>query len=283
MKTTTLVPRYGSNRLHAELPGKLLGPCKWIGCPFAGGMCELPYFQAPAILVSDADRCVINLAECVRDESLRLELVEELQNAAFHPECLQKAQKSCAWWANKQNYPYEDPCIIWAASYFISTWMARNDSAGTDKELDASLSVRWNGNGGDSNKRFRSATEALEEWGQVMRSCSFVCMDAFEFLANVKDRPDDRLGLYCDPPWPGDGASYKHKFTDDQQKKLADTLAGFDHVRIVCRFGDHPLIRSLYPDHLWNWLPVTSRTQANKAKSEVLLTNFSCEFPGRAG
>ena len=267
---TTLVPRFGSNRMNAELPGKLLGPCRWIGVPFAGGLCEVPHLQATAVVCNDLDRSVINLAAVVKRE--RAKLVAMIDELPFHPDTLKEAQRVCHNW---QRFGGDvEPDIFAACAYFVSMWMGRNDSAGTDKELDASLSVRWNGNGGDSNKRFRNASASLAEWEKVMRSCTFTCKDALEFIDNVKDREADRLGLYVDCPWPDDGAAYKHKFDEKQQRLLAMEISRFGYTRVVVRFGEHPLVRELYPETSWKWHPVSSRTQANSVKSEWLLTNF---------
>jgi site-specific DNA-adenine methylase len=258
--------------MNAEKPGKLLGKCKWIGVPFAGGMCEVPYLQAPTVVVNDADAAIINLARCVAKDAAGLAAM--LADSPFHPRLLTDAQAYLRQIAClKIN---EGPRMEWAWAYFISCWMARNDAAGTDRELDAQLSVRWNGNGGDSNKRFRSAVESLAEWSAVMRSCSFTCMDAFEFLdpKNCKDVAGNDCGLYVDAPWPDDGDAYKHKFSESDQRRLADRLREFKSTRIVVRFGDHPLIREIYPDSFWRWRFLESRTQANKVKQEALLTNF---------
>lgn len=80
-----------------------------------------------------------------------------------------------------------------------------------------------------------------------MRRCEFVRMDAFEFLEKCKDTRE--TGIYVDAPWPDDGDRYKHKFSEGDQRRLAAKLARFERARVVIRFGDHPLIRELYPEH----------------------------------
>lgn len=52
-------------------------------------------------------------------------------------------------------------------------------------------------------------------------------------------------------------------------------LADFDNVRIVVRYGDHPLIRELYPEPDWTWHPQTTRNQANKPVEEYLILRVS--------
>jgi DNA adenine methylase len=111
----------------------------------------------------------------------------------------------------------------------------------------------------------------LREWQRIFARCTFTCMDAFQFLDNVKDAAGH--GLYCDPPWPTDGFAYKHKFTEKDQRRLAARLGTYRKTKVVVRYGDHPLIRELYREPEWIWREVAGRTQTNAGKNEVLLTN----------
>lgn len=156
-------------------------------------------------------------------------------------------------------------------NYFITAWMGRSGQALTDAEYKGGLAVRWNASGGDSVVRWRSAIEALRAWRKILARATFTVLDCFEFLDKCKD--EDGHGLYCDPPWPDDGDKYTHKFTESMQRRLAARLAEFQRMRVVVRYGDHPLIRELYPEPHWTWHWVTGRTQANKEKAEVLLVN----------
>ena len=76
-----------------------------------------------------------------------------------------------------------------------------------------------------------------------------------------------------DPPFPGPGAKYRHKFSEFDQLRLAKTLAGFTAAKVVCRFYDHPSIRDLYSEAHWAWKYLTGRKQTNADAPEVLLTN----------
>ena len=50
-------------------------------------------------------------------------------------------------------------------------------------------------------------------------------------------------------------------------------LGEYRETRVVVRYGDHALIRELYPHEKWVWHELTGRTSANKGKAEVLLVN----------
>ncbi len=159
----------------------------------------------------------------------------------------------------------------WAVNFFIAVWMGRNGKAGTDSEFKGGMSVRWDAGGGDSCGRFRSAVRSLAGWRSVLRRCTFQVLDVFAFLTKCQDK--DGHGIYCDPPFPGPGDDYRHKFTDTQHRELACQLAAFKHARVVCRFYDHPLVRELYPEGPWTWRRLTGRDQVNQTKTEVLIIN----------
>lgn len=264
MKVRQLADRFGSNRQNAERPGELLRGCSCVAIPFAGGMCEVPHIKANIVLVNDLDRHVINLAEVVKFQGDKL--IYDLDRTPFHPDTLREAQAFCRLGESTRNYD-------WAYHYFICSWMTRGGKMGTKGEFDQGLSIRWKSGGGDSVVRFRNATESLSAWSATMQRCTFTAMDCFEFLAECKERDIPENGLFIDAPWPGDGENYTHKFNTAQQVVLADRLGHFEESKIVVRFGDHPLIRGLYRENLgWTWHPVTSRTQANSAKAEFLIT-----------
>lgn len=276
MKITALDSWYGSNRTLAENVGKLLGDCEWIGVPFAGGMSELKHLKARTMLVSDLHRHIVNLAIVTRDNCKELQqLLDALP--ATHPDILESAQKRCIEIENRPAIPinaYTQGNLRWAMDFFVCGWMARSATAGTEREFDTGLGVRWIASGGDSAVRFRNATESLAAWSAIFKKCTFVCLDVFDFLAEALERDREGHGLYLDPPFPGPGDKYKHKFNEVKHRDLAQALLVFKYTKIVCRFYDHPLIRELYPEPTWKWYRFTGRKQSNNEAPEVLLANF---------
>lgn len=285
MNVKTLVDRFGSNRMNAQEPGKLLRGCKCVGVPFAGGMCEVPFFTANVINVNDLDCHVINLGRVVR--RCRERLQEALDATMYHPVELAAAQEYCRFIERRRQEFGKislfggavDPDVLsnqfeWAFNYFIASWMTRGGKGGTRGEFETGISIRWKRGGGDSVVRFRNATAELTEWEKVMRRCTFTTLDAFELLAECKQRDISENGIYVDADWPDDGTNYKHKIGNAGQSKLRDVLQSFQRTRVVVRYGDHPLIRELYKEPRWTWNLLTGRTQRNDAKQEVLLTNW---------
>lgn len=265
--TTALVPWFGCARMIAERVGQLIGKQRWVGVPFAGGMPELLYIDAPTIAVNDLHWQVVNLARVCADPVLGPRLYRRLRRLLFHPAVLREAQERCQ--AYRWNSPV--PLLPQAEDYFVACWMGRSGKSGIDGEFNGRLSVRWNGNGGDSNTRYRSAVKSLIAWRRILQRCNFTTLDAFAFLAKVQDEPGH--ALYCDPPFFGPGDRYRYKFTESQHRQLAEVLSGYTNVRVVVRYYDVPLVRELYPVERWQWNEIVGRKQSNAVAAEVLLTN----------
>ncbi len=271
-KITAIAPWFGSNRMLAEYVGYHLKDCRWVGIPFAGGMSELVYIDAPTIVVNDLHRHIMNLACFVADERASASLAEHLMNMPFHPDVLKYAQRYCEK-MERGGFDFEkhDTNLSeeWALNYFIASWMGRSGKAGTDNEFSGGISARWNANGGDSNTRYRSAVESIKEWQKIMQRCNFTTLDCFDFLDKCIDSQEN--GIYCDPPFPDAGEKYKHKFSEADHRRLADRLLKFNRAIVVCRFYDHPLIHELYPVPKWVWESFDGRKQSNTTSQEVLL------------
>ncbi len=170
---------------------------------------------ARTVLVSDLHSHVINLARVVADPTLNSEMRARLATLPFHPDVLRDAQEYCQW--PEEGEDPDDP-LEWAINYFVASWMSRNGTAGTAREFESGLSVRWTASGGDSATRFRNATESLAEWQTVLARCSFVKLDVFDFLDRVQDRP--RHGIYCLLP------DSQVRMSDESIKSIVDVRAG---------------------------------------------------------
>jgi DNA adenine methylase len=273
---TAIAPWFGSNRTLAENVGRALEGCRWVGVGFAGGMSELLHIRASTVVVNDLHAHVLNLAAAIADRALRPVLVERLDGLPYHPAVLEAAQERCRlreaeaadhWFGNTTEILRPD--LDWAVDYFVCAWMARNGCAGTRNEFTASYSMRWDAAGGDSAVRFRNATAGLAGWQVLMQGCTFTRTDVLNFLLKVKDHPEH--GVYCDPPFPQVGDGYKYSFDDDDQRRLAAKLVGFERCRVVVRFYDHPLVRELYPEPAWAWHRFEGRKQTNEVAAEEVL------------
>lgn len=278
-KTAALAQWFGTNRTCARAAGEELAGCEWVGVTFAGGMTEIPYIGARSLLVNDAHKAVVNLARVTADARLQPVLYRRLRRMAFHPDELAAAQERCRLRESAQDkglFQTADEIglsdrLEWALDFFVTTWMARAGDAGTDGEYRGGLSVRYDAGGGGSAVRFRSATRSLIDWRRALERAEFSTLDAFDFLAKCADKPGH--GIYNDPPFPGPGDAYRHKFSIADHRRLARELGRYKVARVVCRFYEHPLIRELYPEPQWTWRALVGRTQTNAKAAEVLLLN----------
>lgn len=280
-RTTALANWFGANRTLAATVGQHLADLTWVGVPFAGGCCELPHIKCRSGIAADKHRHLINLARVVRDEAMKVELVSRLDGALYHPDELASSQSRLRMLEevsdrnpglfSAEKISADEPSVGWAYDYFVASWMGRGGKMGTDGEFKQGLSYRWNANGGDSCRRFRSAVESLEWWCQVFRRWNFIVMDWAEFLKLVMDVQGH--GVYCDPPWVGAGEAYVHKFTTADHCRLAEALSAFRKTKVVVRYGDDPLIRKLYSAGHWTIIEQTSRNQADGDVAELLIVN----------
>lgn len=263
----------------AERVGELLLGCSWVGVPFCGGCCEIAHIPARTIVANDRHRHLINLARVVSDPDKCDALRCLLERTLFHEDTLHEAQRICRSYESLSGKAAREEShgdIQWAAGYFICLWMSRSETAGTGRELDQKLSVRWSAAGGDSCVRFRSAVDGLGSWLRIFqeKSATFVAMDAFEFLGKCKDQKGH--GIYCDPPFPKGGEKYKYNPGRDIEgwhRDLSNRLTSFARTRVVCRFHDHPLVRDLYPpSNGWEIHSLKGRAQTNESREELLIT-----------
>lgn len=277
-KTTRLIQNFGANTEHAVDVGRLLNGCSFVCIPFAGGVTEIPHIAAKQLIVNDLHRHVINLCRVVADDESRKRLAESADKLPYHPDVLAQAQGNALEWLDRRIVPRVIPGETWtgnaelfhyaALAYFVCVWMGRGGKALASGEFRGELPVRWNANGGGSNRRYRTAIEGLEAWGQTFKRCEFVCMDALDVIDTFAKRSDKiGHGIFADPPWPDAGEEYRHQF--DQHEAMRDKLASLTSATVVVRYGDHPMIRDLYAG--WDVLELDSRDQANQRKPELLI------------
>lgn len=158
--------------------------------------------------------------------------------------------------------------IAWAL--WAQCWLGRKGKGGCAGGVKLP-SVRYTASGGTNASRIKAAANDLEAWAEHFKRCEWTCEDFRTFIPKLKDITEN--GVYCDAPWRGLGDGYLHSFTDDDHRDLARLLHRLDNATIVVRYGDDPLIRSLYHDCRWRWIEASSRTQTNAVKGEVWITN----------
>lgn len=272
-RSMRFLPYAGANTMNASRVGDALEACRFVAVAFAGGMTELPYIRASQLVVNDLHRDVITLAACVGIPQTRGMLLDRLRWTAFHPDSLATAQQAMTEVYSGPVDMELVPFVDRAYQYFVSQWMGRSGLAGTEGEFKGKLPTRTNANGGGSAKRFWTMVRSLAYWGEIMRRCEFTCLDWKPFLETYgQDRP--RHGIYVDAPsWPGSSIGYRHAFTEDDHRVLAQRLSSYGVATVVVRYNDHPLIRELYlgPDTRWRVHKAQGRKQSNDVIPEFVL------------
>lgn len=277
--TNTLAGWFGSDRMVAKQYAAALGKCDHVMVPFCGGCSILQFIETRAGVACDLHRHVVNLARVVANDAMVESLIRAVERILLHPDELHHAQERCKarernscgfMQAASDDVPTDTPDIAWAADYFVCSWMGRGGFSGKENEFDQGLSIRYGAGGGDSAVRYQSALQSLRGWNKVLcNRWSFSVMHSFDLLGKVKDQRGH--GVYVDAPWPDAGDEYRHSFSIVEQRELAKKLASIQQARVVVRFGDHPLIRELYPESHWKISPLESRSQGNNDLAELMI------------
>lgn len=273
MKTTALVPWYGSKRTIADRIVKALGPhrCYWeLFC----GSCAVLFEKEPATMetVNDLHGDLINLARQLRDPKAWRELYAELQRTLVG---------SAIWEDSAKVIKTEafEPTIERAAHYFTYCWQGRNGSAGSNGGQN--FSVRYTSNGGSPGTRFKSTVDSIPEWTERLRAVIILNQDAFGLLERIEDKAG--TVIYLDPPYLSKSETYQHDFETADHQRLADALKRFKATRCVVSYYEHQDLERLYPGWKKQTIEVTKSLvqQGQRDKSgatkalEVLLCNHN--------
>jgi len=274
-KITAISPWFGSKRTLAGEIIRELGKHKAYWEPFCGSMAVLlskePVRQET---VNDLHGDLINLARVIQDRSAGASLYRRLRRTLMHEETLREATEVLTSGSNGLDR-------AWA--FFVSSWMGRNGSVGTEGHArTATFCVRYTANGGDSATRFNGAVAAIPHWRRRLRNVTILNRDAFDVLAKLADEPG--TVAYIDPPYLVKGARYVHDFGDgfmgqDDHARLAAVLGRFTKTRCVVSYYDHPRLAELYPSWTKRIIVVNKNMAVSggngdaKKAAEVLLIN----------
>ncbi len=265
MKTKSALSYFGSDSEVAPQLAAMLDHCKHVTIPFVGGASIIPHLKARAIVANDLNNLAINFYRVLSGRcgsELAERLVIMCKHTLSHPAEMELATMILT------SKDRADLNRAWA--FWTQCWLGRKGKGGT-KRQGGLPSVRRTANGGTNASRVRAAADDLPAWAKSFERCEWEQLDFRDLLPKVAD--DAQCGLYCDAPWVDAGKLYLHSFTLDDHAVLAEMLDRFDETTVVVRYGDHPLIRELYPSHKWNIIEAESRDQCNAVKGELWITN----------
>jgi site-specific DNA-adenine methylase len=265
LKTKSCLSWFGSDSEVAPQLAKKLDHCSHVTIPFCGGMSILPHLKAGVILAADKHDAAINFYRVlagVYSDSDPQKLTEMCSHTLNHPAELISSQTI-------MEFPGAG-MLHKAWAFWALCWLPRKGQGGTSRQ-GGSTSVRYGPEGGDNASRLRAVAEDLKIWAAEFKRCSFTCQDFRELLPKVHDH--ERGGIYSDYVWVQQGRNYLHSASPQDHRDLAAELHRFEKTTVVIRYGDDPLIRSLYGEDRWIWETAESRTQSNAVKSEVWITS----------
>lgn len=280
MKIKAIAPWFGGKRTMAPIIVEELGKHRAYWEPFCGSMAVLmgkPVCRQET--VNDLHGDLINLAKVIRCSDTGLALYRRLRRTLMHEETLREATEILG---QREMYPEADVLDVGRAwAFFITSWMGRNGSVGTEGHArTATFCIRYTANGGDSATRFRGAVESIPAWRRRMRNVTILSRDAFDVIDNIADEPG--CVVYLDPPYVVKKAKYIHDFGEgfmgqDDHARLAEGARRFKKTRVVVSYYDHPRVRELYAGWTLRLCTMNKNMAVSNGKPkdapEVLLIN----------
>lgn len=237
-----LAPWFGAKRIMAPRIVAELGKHSAYWELFCGSM-AVSLAKPPCAMetVNDLNGDLINLARCIRHETLGPKLYRRLRRwLAANDELDIAAQAVKAW---DRAPATSEPDIDRAEAYFATSWMGRNGVAGT-QSYNQGFSRRFTKNGGHAATRWNGAVASIPAWRRRMRNFTILS----ECGIGLAERIEDAKGvcIYADPPYYRKGANYVHDFTVEDHERLAKALSRFTRTRVAVSYYDEPEIRALY-------------------------------------
>lgn len=263
LKTKSALSWFGSDSEVAGDLAKMLNHCTHITIPFCGGCAIVPHLKAGGILAADKHDAAINFyktATGVYGKDNQKRLFELCSSTLNHPTEL----------AIANNLMINGSATERAWAFWALCWLPRKGKGGTKNQFKASISVRYGPGGGDNASRIKKVAEELPLWAVELSRCSFVSCDFRELIPKIHDSV--KSGVYVDFVWVDEGSNYLFSATEQDHIDLAELLGRFTKTTVVVRYGDHPLIRSLYKDG-WTYKSAVASTQSNSLKREIWITN----------
>lgn len=226
--------------------------------PFGGGgsvLMRKP--RSPIEVYNDLDESVVNVFRVLRDPAQAAELARVLELTPY----------SRAEWA--ATFEGEEPTdsIERARRIIVRAFMGHGTKGAVSPERTGFHTAL------SDEARYTRVTSwirmpaAVAEYTARLRTVLLECCDGAELVTRF-DAPDALI--YCDPPYLGHSGHYRHRFTDDDHRRLAAALRSLRGMVVLSGYP-HALLDELYGD----WIQVTRSHVAFAAakRTEVLWLN----------
>lgn len=262
--TNSALPRTGPDGQGSAQLAAMLDQCSHVTIPFASGLAILPHLTAQAVVANDMHDDAIHFYRTLKGvfgQSESRALTVRCGTTLNHP-----AERELAQSILSDSEALPGHLRAWA--YWADCWLNFAGPAST-QEIPGLIGLPWSARAGTNASRLRSAANGLSEWAGQFRRCDFESSCFRDLLPRVVDSSE--YGIYCDLLLIGAGDVYQHSFTEVDHMDLREQLERFTEASVLLRYGDSPLVRSLYAN--WDIIEVARIDQSNGAAGELWIRN----------
>lgn len=282
MTITALAPWFGGKRnLSGDIVAEL-GEHRAYWEPFAGSMAVL-LSKPPCSMetVNDLHGHLVNLARVVRDSELGPRLYRMLRRTLMHEEFFAESDGQVRE-EERLNYFSQGiegidriskgRQLMAAYDYFLVSWMGRNGTAGTPASHKGTFCVRYTNRGGHAGRRWSGAVNSIPAWRRRLADVTIIRRDAFELIERIAD--EERVAIYCDPPYLVKGARYLHDDNVGRPASVSD--AEWSETVALCR-RQGPDLAALPPERQ-AWHLLLARRLSRFCKARVVVSYYDHEL-----
>lgn len=256
---------YGGKYSHLDWLLPLLPQTTHYCEPFGGSAAVLINREpSPIETYNDMDGDVANFFRVLREQ--KEALIEAIGLTPFSREEFEKAINE----SSKEHSDLEKARMFFVRARQVRTGLAQTASSGrwahctlTSRAKMAGAVSRWLG--------------SVEDLPEIAQRLLRVQIEHDEAIKVIERYDTEQTLFYCDPPYPhasrGDAKAYRYEMTDDDHRKLSDTLHNVKGS--VALSGYHcDLLDDLYKDWQCYEAPTKIIHSVKQERTEVLWTNY---------
>lgn len=256
---------YGGKYSHLDWLLPLLPQTTHYCEPFGGSAAVLINREpSPVETYNDMDGDVANFFRVLREQ--KDALVEAIGLTPFSREEFETAIHE----SGKEHSDLERARMFFVRARQVRTGLAQTASSGRWAHCTLTSRAKMAG----AVSRWLGSVEDLPEIAQRLLRVQIEHDDAIKVIGRYDT---EQTLFYCDPPYPhasrGDAKAYRYEMTDNDHRKLAETL---HHVKgLVALSGYHcDLLDDLYKDWQCYEAPTKIIHSVKQERTEVLWTNY---------
>lgn len=147
----------------------------------------------------------------------------------------------------------------------IFCFAAKTRSAGFTVSIADSIQIK-------EASKYQNVLRSFALFGRFFSNTVIENLDFADLIESYGHK--EKVVFFVDPPYPG-FSYYSDNLSNHQHEQLATMLLRTP-APVICTFYDHPLVRKLYPEDVWDYEVVNgcknSNQGGNKTTEELILT-----------